>query len=245
MDASTMAEGNLPVDPIAIDLADLEFAWRPGPPILRLPRLTVGLGERIFLQGPSGSGKSTLLALVAGILRPQHGTVQVLDQRLEGLAASSRDRFRGQHIGFIFQLFNLLPYLSVRDNVLLPLRFSQVRRRRLDGVSPDSECRRLLGALGLEPRRFLGRSVLALSIGEQQRVAAARALIGRPEIVIADEPTSSLDADVRREFLDLLMNECKAFGTTLLFVSHDTGLGSQFDRVLSMRDLNRVSGPSS
>jgi putative ABC transport system ATP-binding protein len=224
--------------PTAIDVQDLEFAWRGQPRLLHIEHFAVARGERVFLKGSSGSGKSTLLGLIGGVLTPQAGTVRLIGTALNDLSASAQDRFRGEHIGFIFQMFNLIPYLSVRANVLLPLRFSPTRGARVAGFGPDAEALRLLGALGLTGSELLDRPVTHLSIGQQQRVAAARALIGRPEILVADEPTSSLDADARMDFLRLLMNECRTFGTTLLFVSHDASLASLFDRVLSLADLN-------
>ncbi|MGH8260527.1 MAG: ABC transporter ATP-binding protein [Steroidobacteraceae bacterium] len=229
------------MDEAAISIADLRFAWAGHAPLIAIERLEVRRGERVFLQGASGSGKSTLLALVGGVLRAQRGSLHVLGTELGALSASKRDRFRGDHVGFIFQMFNLIPYLTVRANVLLPLRFSRSRSEciaRLGEAAANREALRLLAAVGLADAALLDRSVLELSVGQQQRVAAARALIGRPELVIADEPTSALDADSRADFLELLMTECRAFGTTLLFVSHDAALGARFDRVIAMTDLN-------
>jgi putative ABC transport system ATP-binding protein len=223
----------------AIELQAVEFSWKGHGRLLDVERFTVERGERVFLKGPSGSGKSTLLGLIGGVLTPLSGSVSLIGTRLGGLDASGRDRFRGEHIGFIFQMFNLIPYLSVRENVLLPLQFSSARRRRVAHPAPDGEALRLLGALGLGDG-LLERPVTQLSIGQQQRVAAARALIGRPDIVVADEPTSALDADTRAGFLELLMNECRAFETTLLFVSHDSSLSCHFDRALAMSDINRA-----
>jgi putative ABC transport system ATP-binding protein len=218
----------------------VQFSWQGQERLLDVERLTVERGERVFLKGPSGSGKSTLLGLIGGVLTPQSGNVSLIGTRLNDLDASGRDRFRGEHLGFIFQMFNLIPYLTVRENVLLPLQFSSARRKRLADLAPGGEVLRLLGALGLLGAGLLERPVTELSIGQQQRVAAARALIGRPEIVVADEPTSALDADTRAGFLELLMSECRSFGTTLLFVSHDSALSGQFDRALTMSDINRV-----
>jgi putative ABC transport system ATP-binding protein len=196
--------------------------------------------ERVFLHGPSGSGKSTLLGIVGGILKPQVGQVRVLDASLTSLTAAQRDRFRGEQIGFIFQMFNLIPYLTVTENVLLPLGFSNGRAQRLESADASAEAARLLQALGLSDPGIAKRRVTDLSVGQQQRVAAARALIGRPPIVIADEPTSSLDADMRADFLRLLMNECANHGTTLLFVSHDVALAGMFDRTVRIRDINHA-----
>jgi putative ABC transport system ATP-binding protein len=224
----------------AIELQAVQFSWKRQEQLLDVERFTVERGERVFLKGPSGSGKSTLLGLIGGVLTPQSGNVSLTGTRLNELDASGRDRFRGEHLGFIFQMFNLIPYLTVRENVLLPLQFSPARRQRLADLAPRAEALRLLGALGLVGEGLLERPVTQLSIGQQQRVAAARALIGRPDIVVADEPTSALDADTRAGFLELLMNECRAFGTTLLFVSHDSSLSSRFDRSLAMSDINRV-----
>jgi putative ABC transport system ATP-binding protein len=225
----------------AIDLEAVEFSWKGQKRLLDVEHFTVDRGERVFLQGPSGSGKSTLLGLIGGVLTPPAGTVSLIGTRLNALDASSRDRFRGEHLGFVFQMFNLIPYLTVRENVLLPLQFSPARRQRLADHEPGAEALRLLGALGLVGDGLLDRPVTQLSIGQQQRVAAARALIGRPAVVVADEPTSALDADTRAGFLKLLMHECRAFETTLLFVSHDSSLGSQFDRALAMSDINRAA----
>jgi putative ABC transport system ATP-binding protein len=224
----------------AIELENIEFSWTPRAPVLAVSRFSVATGERVFLQGASGSGKSTLLGIVGGILKPQAGQVWVLGASLSALNSGARDRFRGEHIGFIFQMFNLLPYLSVRENVLLPLGFSPGRARKIPNADPTGEVRRLLGALGLSDAGILNRRVTDLSMGQQQRVAAARALIGTPRLVIADEPTSSLDTDARGDFLRLLMNECAAHGTTLLFVSHDAALASMFDRTLQLRDINSI-----
>jgi len=226
----------------AIQLQQLRYAWPQQPALLDIASFTVHRGERVFLHGPSGSGKSTLLGLLGGVLQAQGGSVSVLGQNFTALSAAQRDHYRAAHIGFIFQQFNLLPYLPVIDNVLLPLRFSNERRLR---VGPDEsalvgEARRLLSELGLPASVLLQSAVTALSHGQQQRVAAARALIGRPGLLIADEPTSALDADAREAFLQLLMTECRSAGTTLIFVSHDRTLGALFDRQVSLQQLNRV-----
>lgn len=227
---------------LVLDVTNLRFRWtRTQPPCGDIDRFFMQPGERVFLYGPSGSGKSTLLALLGGVVKPDQGTVQVLGNELTNLSASKRDRFRVDHIGFIFQQFNLIPYLSMLDNVLLPCRFSTRRKANAlaNGSTLQAEAERLLVHLDLPPDLH-NRPVTALSVGQQQRVAAARALIGRPEIIIADEPTSSLDADRQNDFLDLLLKECQAAQATLLFVSHDRRLATHFNREVALPDLNRT-----
>jgi putative ABC transport system ATP-binding protein len=222
-------------------MAGVRFAW-PGPLsfALAIERFEVGRGERLLLTGPSGSGKSTLLSLLCGVLAPAAGRIEVLGADLAALGGPARDRFRAAHVGVVFQMFNLLPYLSVLDNVLLPLRFSPERRARAGDAA--AEARRLLGRLGLEATSLASRQAARLSVGQQQRVAAARALIGTPEIVVADEPTSALDRDTQEAFLDLLFAEVAQAGSCLVMVSHDTTLGPLFDRVIRLGEVARVKG---
>lgn len=225
----------------ALRIRDLRFAWPGQSALLSIEAFTVGRGERVLLRGPSGSGKSTLLSLIGGVLKPQAGSLAVFGTELTRLSGPARDRFRGEHLGFIFQQFNLLPYLSVLDNVLLACRFNPMRARRAgaDERARIAEAERLLAALGLEPELWYRRRAVALSVGQQQRVAAARALIGRPELVIADEPTSALDAEHRDRFLELLSAECRQSGAALLFVSHDPALAPHFDRVVELAAINQ------
>ncbi|QWL64119.1 ABC transporter ATP-binding protein [Aeromonas jandaei] len=220
-----------------VEIRDLAFAWPDHEVVLDLPTLTIAKGERVFIKGPSGSGKSTLLGLLAGIQTANHGTLEVLGQPLAQLSGRARDHFRAANLGYIFQQFNLLPFLSVLDNVTAALTFSPEKRSRLQ-ASPQQEARRLLAELQL-PDEALHRPVHALSIGQQQRVAAARALIGSPPLVIADEPTSALDTDNRAAFIKLLFEECDKQGSTLIFVSHDPHLEPLFPRVENLQQLNR------
>jgi putative ABC transport system ATP-binding protein len=223
----------------AIDIQDLRFGWQRDRIVLDMPRLQVSRADRLFLQGPSGSGKSTLLGLLGGVLVPAQGTVHVLGTDLATLSGAGRDRYRADHIGIIFQQFNLLPFLDVASNVVLPCRFSP--RRAQQAKDPAAEAMRLLQALGLDAEQLRRCPARELSVGQQQRVAAARALIGAPEILIADEPTSALDADARAVFLRLLFAECERAGTTLLFVSHDSSLAPLFTRTLSLTEINRAT----
>lgn len=224
----------------AVALNGIVFAW-PGAaaPCIDIPELSVAAGERVFLHGPSGSGKSTLLSLIGGVVSPRAGRVEVLGQDLGALRASARDRFRAAHIGFVFQLFNLVPYLTALDNILLPCRFSPERAARVQG-SPADEARRLVSRLDLDPG-LLSRPASQLSVGQQQRVAAARALIGRPGLIVADEPTSALDANRQQAFVDLLLAECEASGASLLFVSHDPRLAQHFSRQIDLPAVNRAA----
>jgi putative ABC transport system ATP-binding protein len=231
--------GDSPADLPAILIDGLGFRWPRGQSWgLDLPRFELARGERLFLAGPSGSGKTSLLSLITGIVRPACGRLCVLGTPLDTLHGGARDRFRADHFGIVFQLFNLLPYLSVLDNVLLGCRFSPLRTAAAAarGGSPTAEAARLLGRLGLGEPSLQRRPATELSVGQQQRVAAARALIGSPPIVIADEPTSALDGERRQEFLALLLEEVTLAGSALLFVSHDRTLARDFDREVTLGD---------
>ena len=218
-----------------LQLDDVRYRW-PGRASfgLHVPDFALAPGETVLLLGESGSGKSTLLSLICGTNIAQSGTVTVAGTDIAALSPGVRDRFRAEHIGLIFQQFNLLPYASVIDNILLPLHFAPNRRARVN--DQQTEAQRLCDDLGL-PQGTLHSKAGALSVGQQQRVAAARALIGAPALIIADEPTSSLDAATQATFLDLLFAQTKAYGTTLLMVSHDARLSSLFDRVVQMDDV--------
>jgi putative ABC transport system ATP-binding protein len=222
----------------AVRLRGVKYKWNARDAFgLSIGEFQVSPGERLLLLGASGSGKSTLLSLLTGIALAQAGSVEILGQRLEGLSGSGRDRFRAEHFGIIFQMFNLLPYGTVVDNVLLPLSFAPERRARAKAAGgTESEARRLLSALGL-PADIGQQTAATLSVGQQQRVATARALIGSPEIVVADEPTSALDDDRQQDFLDLLFGQIEATKATLIMVSHDRRLAQHFTRVIQLNDI--------
>lgn len=205
---------------------------------LSVDSFALPVGQRVLLVGPSGSGKSTFLSLLCGIVAPTAGTLDVLGTDMTKLSNSARDRFRAEHFGIIFQMFNLLPYGSVIDNVMLPLSFAEARASRASRNGPAVlEAARLLKSLGLDAADLAGHSAAALSVGQQQRVAAARALIGAPELIVADEPTSSLDGNRQLAFLDLLFAEAEAAGSSVIMVSHDEALGSRFDRVVRLDEI--------
>jgi len=236
------------VNPIAaeiVTMSGVRFAW-PGrnPFAISVEDFSVTRGTRLLLLGPSGSGKSTFLNLLCGIITPQEGRISVLGTNIGKLSGSARDQFRAEHFGIIFQMFNLLPYASVIDNVVLPLQFSSKRRKRaqeVDGGSVSTESERLLTRLGLERSVIQGLTASSLSVGQQQRVAAARALIGRPELIVADEPTSSLDRGRQAAFLDLLFAEAEAAGATVIMVSHDESLAPAFSDVRRLDDIAKGS----
>ena len=220
-----------------IELSDLSFNWPGHPVLLDIPQFRLQAGETLFLKGPSGSGKTTLLGLLGGVQKAQRGHIRLLGQDLAALSASARDRFRVDHTGYIFQQFNLLPYLSVLDNVTLPCRFSALRLARCQGTGgPEASARSWLQRMDL-PAQLWARRADALSVGQQQRVAAARALMGHPELILADEPTSALDAALRRGFMEVLLQAARDAGSTLVCVSHDEQQAARFDLQWSLPAL--------
>lgn len=222
----------------ALSLKDVRFRW-PGRASfgLSVPGFRVAPGESVLLIGESGSGKSTLLSLICGIVTAEAGQVCVGGTDIAALRAGARDRFRAERIGVIFQQFNLLPYASVTDNILLPLRFAPERRRRV--AEARAESARLCAALDLA-EDIPGTAAGRLSVGQQQRVAVARALIGEPPLIVADEPTSALDAATQDSFLGLLFGQVAATKSSLLMVSHDERLGGRFDRVVPLAEIARA-----
>ncbi len=231
-----------------LDVNDLQFSWsKETLPMLDIPRFSVQQGEKLFLEGPSGCGKSTFLSLLAGVSTAASGQITLLGRNLVKMKGSERDLFRADHIGVIFQMFNLLPYLSVIENATLPCLFSTNRRSKVlnAGTVPEEEAVRILKRLDLAVPAILKKKVTELSVGQQQRVAVARALIGQPEIIIADEPTSSLDGANRELFLDILFEECTRCNSSLIFASHDISLAPLFDRTTKLEKLNRAGSKSS
>lgn len=214
----------------AIEILGLKFSYG-SQTILDIPEFNIAEGEIVFLYGPSGSGKSTLLELIAGVLPVQSGHLQVLGDSFETKSNSELDHFRAENVGYIFQSFNLIPYLSVEENIRLPMMFSK-------SLFEQNRFNALIEGLSLKP--FLKRQVTDLSVGQQQRVAVARALLKKPKIILADEPTSALDYDHREKFLQLLFQFCKKDQTSVLFVSHDRTIEKLFDRVVGLPSINLV-----
>ena len=227
-----------------LELSKIEFQWNENhPTLLNIDSLSLNRGEKLFIHGPSGCGKSTLLNLITGVLSPTSGEINILGKNLFSLSQKNRDQFRVDHIGIIFQQFNLIPYLSVFENISLPCAFSWKRKEMLSIQNRNvfEESLRLLSSLGLKDENIISQNVTELSTGQQQRVAAARALIGSPEMIVADEPTSALDQDTKQGFLELLFKEAQNSNSAVLFVSHDLTLSKFFDRTISFDVMNHIS----
>lgn len=223
-----------------IEIRDVRFTYEgQATPTLFIPEFTVNSGEELFLFGPSGSGKTTFLEIISGVLSPQAGSLRILGQDLTKMSQAQRDAFRAEHIGYVFQSFNLIPYLSVYENIELPIQLSPVRKQRLGTLDVDMVIRAICGNLGISD--ILEKNVTQISVGQQQRVAVARALLGKPQLLLCDEPTSALDTDHREKFLKLLFELAELYETTVLFVSHDRNIEKLFSRSLSMDLINKAT----
>lgn len=221
---------------MSIHLERLQFAYPKHPLLIDIEQWRVAKQESVLLLGPSGSGKSTLLNLLAGLLKPDSGTLQLCGQEMTGLSQRRSDRFRAEHLGFIFQQFNLIAYLSAIDNIMLAASFS---KQSLDRNTLQTTVEQSLVDLNIDASLW-HKPASQLSIGQQQRVAIARALINQPEILIADEPTSALDTDNRDAFISMLIELSTQRQMSLVFVSHDSALAKHFDRVDRINEINRV-----
>ena len=219
-----------------VQLNDIHFSY-PGAsekPVLSLDHWSVSEQETVFLQGPSGCGKSTLLNILSGILLPDEGEVVVLEESIHKMSSHKRDAFRANNLGYVFQQFNLIPYLNAIENIRLANYFSNSR------VTSDiikQDIKSLLNSLNIDVSDWY-KPAAQLSIGQQQRIAIARALINKPSLLIVDEPTSSLDRDNRDAFMSVLLSHVKEYQLTLIFVSHDISLADSFSRVDSLPKLN-------
>ncbi len=206
------------------------------PALLNIPHWQLKTAGRVFIRGASGSGKSTLLNLIAGLLTPQQGDIQISDTVINKLSGHQRDAFRGQHIGMVFQRFNLIPYLSVLDNLRLASHFST-----LSATEAQQQAAQLLDKLGLSASLHR-RHANELSVGQQQRVAIARALINQPALLLVDEPTSALDSQHRDKFIALLLEQLAGTDTALIFVSHDEALAGHFSEQLAIEQFQPEAG---
>jgi putative ABC transport system ATP-binding protein len=215
-----------------IEIRNLDFRYGEGDFALRVPELVVERGERVALIGPSGSGKTTLLHLIAGIALPRAGRIATDGVALPDLDDAARREFRIRRIGLVFQEFELLEYLSVLDNILLPCRISPALP--LDAAARE---RAVALAHGVGIGEKLDRMAERLSQGEKQRVAVCRALLVAPGLILADEPTGNLDPDNKERVLDILIERAQQSGATLITVTHDRDLLERFERVIDFREL--------
>lgn len=206
--------------------------------VLDIPEFKLNKGEKVFLYGPSGCGKTTFLETLAGVITPDIGEIKIAGFDQMQLSSSQKDTFRANHIGYIFQSFNLIPYLSVQENISLPLYLSPIKRSKVSINQESEKIFEITKQLGLHD--LLNKKVTELSVGQQQRVAAARAILGDPELILADEPTSSLDYDHREKFISLLFQLCEQHKISVLFVSHDRTLEKLFDRSVRLTEINKA-----
>lgn len=220
----------------AIELKNVQFTYgeSPGKPVLDIRHWRVPQSSQLFIHGPSGCGKSTLLNIISGMLLPNQGEIRVLGERLDKLKAHKRDQFRANHIGYVFQQFNLIPYLSATENVQLSQSFANAKDKHANHNALD-----ILSRLNIDSETAAKPSS-RLSIGQQQRVAIARAIINEPEVLIADEPTSSLDMENRDNFMHMLLPLAKEKGITLIVVSHDMALASYFEQQQTIEEINKA-----
>ncbi len=201
-------------------------------PILDIERLEINAGEQVVLRGRSGCGKTTLLNCIAGLTTVDGGRIEINGHDIVRLPEVTRDRFRALHLGIVFQTFNLLPAFTALENVLLGMTFT--------GQKPDAgRAEHLLDEIGLGHR--LSHKPAALSVGEQQRVAVARALVNQPSLLLADEPTANVDAGHQQQIIDLLRGACEREKVAMLLVTHSPEVAAQFDRVEQLEDVNRAA----
>lgn len=216
-----------------IAVKDLVYRYRADlEPLIDIPDWQVPRGTQLFLRGESGVGKSTLIHLLAGLLEPTSGNVKINGFDLSSASVKNRDQFRANNLGLVYQQFNLIPYLSMLDNVLLAAHFAKTKNAETIELA-----RSLLETMSL-PQDLHHRDARHLSIGQQQRVAICRAMINQPKLVMVDEPTSALDPKNRDRFMDLLFELLAEHNATLIFVSHDENLAARFNDVIELTTLN-------
>jgi ABC-type lipoprotein export system ATPase subunit len=221
-----------------IAIADLQFHFPHSDFRLAVPSLQIAPGERVAIIGPSGSGKTTLLHLISGILPPSRGTIRVQDRQMSALGEAARRAFRVAHIGLVFQNFELVSYLDVFENILLPFRLNPALRLTSESARRVEQLARQTG-IAHRLHSFPHR----LSHGEKQRVAICRALLPEPPLLLADEPTGNLDPSAKQRVVDLLFQQSERNGATLLMVTHDTEIAARFPRVINCRDFAAGGAP--
>jgi putative ABC transport system ATP-binding protein len=217
---------------LMIEIHDLLFRYPNSDFEIRVPSLSVATGERLAIIGPSGCGKTTLLNLLCALARPDQGQVSVDSTALQDLTSAQARKFRASHIGYVFQDFGLLDYLSARDNILYPYRISA--GRQVDAAVKE-RAEALASDLGVQHR--MRHRPGSLSQGERQRVAICRAMLTQPALILADEPTGNLDPATKHRIMDVLLSSQKSLGATLITVTHDHDLLSSFDRVVDFNDF--------
>lgn len=217
-----------------VEFKNISFGYQKDNLIFQNLSFSVQAGESIFLKGPSGSGKTTLLDLISGLSQPQKGQVFLFGKDVTNLSTSARDQLRGQEIGVIYQTLHLLPYLSVIDNITLPSKIF-FNKRFADLNDLNSKAMSLLSQVGLSD--IAQKKVTELSVGQQQRVAICRALVGSPKLVLADEPTSALDQENTNQFVELLLGLCQSQSSALIYVSHDPRFEERFLKSWTIQEL--------
>ena len=222
-----------------IELKDVVYQYRGDlEPMLEIPGWSVNHGSKLFLRGESGSGKSTLIHILAGLLEPTLGNIKINGFDLSSASVQKRDQFRANYIGLVYQQFNLIPYLSMLDNVMLASHFAKTKNSQTKELAES-----LLNKMSL-PQELHNKDSRHLSIGQQQRVAICRAMINQPNLVLVDEPTSALDSNNRDRFMSLLFDLLDEYQATLIFVSHDETLATRFTEVIELNELNTANNYS-
>ena len=215
----------------------LKYRYKHGKTI-EFPDIEIETGQRLLISGFSGCGKTTLLSLIAGALKLQEGSINFNDNDYSDMSSMSLDKFRADHIGYIFQTLNLIPFLNVSENIALGIKFSKNRKSKVSDMHQEID--RLISSLGLE-KEVLNTAIDNLSVGQQQRVAVARALLGKPDLILADEPTSALDNDTTKKFLNEVMHTFDSSHQAIIMVSHDLSISSYFDTILDFNKHNAHS----
>lgn len=204
---------------------------------LNIKNFKLNKSDSILIYGESGLGKSTFLNLLSGTISPQKGNIDILGTNISNTSSSIKDKIRGDHFGIVFQTFNLLPYVSVKNNILLGKAYSSIKQSK----SNNDEIKELMDKLSLNYEDLINRKAYELSIGQQQRVAVARALIGKPEIILADEPTSALDKSNQKEFINLLFKSIDENEQGLIMVSHEHKLSNKFKKVKNITEICEIN----